>query len=166
MNEKQLRQAVFAEAKRWLETPWLHHQLQKGVGCDCVGLVVGVGNHALGMDFHWDLPEALPFKGYSQNPEPDRMRRGLCTFLDFVSIKYKDAKMGDVVWLRVRNEPQHLAILGDRETIVHADMKPGPGAPTGKVRMRTITPLEKTKIIGVFRYKRITEQMKLEAEQK
>jgi NlpC/P60 family putative phage cell wall peptidase len=34
--------AVVAEALTWLGTPYRHQGSRKGVGCDCLGLVLGV----------------------------------------------------------------------------------------------------------------------------
>jgi cell wall-associated NlpC family hydrolase len=31
------REAVIAEARTWLGTPWHHQASLKGVGCDCIG---------------------------------------------------------------------------------------------------------------------------------
>ena len=35
-------EAIIAAAKEWRGTPYHHQQSQKGVGCDCLGLVRGV----------------------------------------------------------------------------------------------------------------------------
>ena len=40
--------AVVDETLSWLGTPYRHQGRRKGVGCDCVGLVLGVCNAVLG----------------------------------------------------------------------------------------------------------------------
>jgi NlpC/P60 family putative phage cell wall peptidase len=40
--EQHQRQAVIAEAHTWLLTPFHDNQSLKGVGCDCLGFIVGV----------------------------------------------------------------------------------------------------------------------------
>ena len=36
------REALLAEARTWVGTPYHGHAALKGVGCDCIGLVIGV----------------------------------------------------------------------------------------------------------------------------
>ena len=36
------RDAIVAEARAWIGTPYRHQASLKGVGCDCLGLVRGV----------------------------------------------------------------------------------------------------------------------------
>jgi NlpC/P60 family putative phage cell wall peptidase len=40
------RDAVIAEARRWVGTPYRHRAALIGIGCDCLGLILGV-RHAL-----------------------------------------------------------------------------------------------------------------------
>lgn len=47
------RDALVAEARSWIGTPYRHQGSIKGVGCDCLGLVRGVWRAVLG-----DEPEA------------------------------------------------------------------------------------------------------------
>ncbi|MFZ1680734.1 MAG: peptidase P60, partial [Rhizobiaceae bacterium] len=35
------RRIVVAEAERWIGTPYRHQGSTRGVGCDCLGLVLG-----------------------------------------------------------------------------------------------------------------------------
>lgn len=48
-------EAVVAEARRWVGTPYRHQASLRGVGCDCLGLVRGVWRALLGPE-----PEAAP----------------------------------------------------------------------------------------------------------
>ena len=41
--------AVVGEALTWLGTPYRHQGLRKGVGCDCLGLVLGVWRAVYGV---------------------------------------------------------------------------------------------------------------------
>lgn len=112
--------AIVAEARSWLGTPFHHQAALKGVGCDCGGLVRGVGA-ACGV---LDIPEErwAPYAAYGRTPHPERMRAALEEFL--VPISEDQADVGDVCWLHWREGlPMHLAILGmldTRFTIIHA----------------------------------------------
>jgi NlpC/P60 family putative phage cell wall peptidase len=49
--------AIVAEARRWIGTPYVHRGALRGVGCDCLGLVIGVWRALIG-----PLPQAvLPY---------------------------------------------------------------------------------------------------------
>ncbi len=43
-----LRQQVIAETLRWVGTPYRHQASRRGVGCDCLGLVLGVWRQVCG----------------------------------------------------------------------------------------------------------------------
>lgn len=50
-----LREAIVAEARSWLGTPYRHQASLKGVGADCLGLVRGVWRFVIGEE-----PEGAP----------------------------------------------------------------------------------------------------------
>jgi NlpC/P60 family putative phage cell wall peptidase len=112
------REAIVAEARTWLGVPWRHQGWRRETGCDCVGLVRGVG-HALGLiDASDENPANVRFIGYSREPDPALMRAALA--LHLVPVERQATGPGDVLWLRFAGEPRHLAILADGETIIHA----------------------------------------------
>jgi NlpC/P60 family putative phage cell wall peptidase len=47
--------AVVAEARRWIGTPYVHQASSFQAGCDCLGLIRGVWRHLYGAE-----PERLP----------------------------------------------------------------------------------------------------------
>lgn len=49
------REAIVAEARAWIGTPYRHQASLKGIGCDCLGLVRGVWRNCIG-----DEPEVPP----------------------------------------------------------------------------------------------------------
>ncbi len=121
-----MRDRIIAEARSWLGTPWRHQASVKGVGCDCAGLVRGVGN-ALGlMDCREGAVGTAEFAGYGRAPEPKRMIRALDRFMTRSSraaARQPDALEpvpGSVLLIRFDRDPQHLAILTLEDTIVHA----------------------------------------------
>lgn len=75
------RKDAVAEARAWLGTPFQHQGCLKGVACDCIGLVKGVGL-ALGLvDYDPASPQAQAFASYSMMPDSKRMRQGLAMWL-------------------------------------------------------------------------------------
>ncbi len=98
------------EARNWVGTPFQHQGRKKGVGVDCVGLVIGVA-HELQMTED-------DYNGYSDQAFPKLMQ----ALLDEHGIKVPTSEMrpGDVLFLRYM-EPQHLAIFTEKNTIIHAD---------------------------------------------
>ena len=52
---KPLSQAIIAEARTWIGTPYRHQASLKGVGCDCLGLLRGVWRAIHGVE-----PEMTP----------------------------------------------------------------------------------------------------------
>jgi NlpC/P60 family putative phage cell wall peptidase len=112
------RADIVAEARTWLGVPWRHQGWRRETGCDCVGLVRGVG-HALGLiDAFDENPANARFIGYAREPNPALMRAALD--LHLVAIARRSAGPGDVLWLRFGNEPRHLAILTPDNQIIHA----------------------------------------------
>jgi NlpC/P60 family putative phage cell wall peptidase len=110
------RKAIVAEARTWLGVPWRHQGWRKETGCDCVGLVRGVG-HAL-IDASDENPANARFIGYAREPDPALMRAALD--LHLVALDRGAAEPGDVLWLRFAGEPRHLAILAGNEYVIHA----------------------------------------------
>ncbi|MEO5740606.1 MAG: hypothetical protein ABIS29_08435 [Vicinamibacterales bacterium] len=82
-----------------------------------MGLVIGVAQ-ALGLS---DYDK----RDYGRAPDPAMMGRELAAHLD--PIAFRDVLPGDVLWLRVTVEPQHLAIVSqlDPLSIVHSYSRPG-----------------------------------------
>lgn len=111
---------VMTEARGWVNepTPYEHQAMRRGLGADCVGLIIGVGL-ACGVT-DWTPKRHRPFAGYARTPNPDRMRVALAEFL----IPITEPQIGDIMWLEWREGlPMHLAILADfkgRETMIHA----------------------------------------------
>jgi NlpC/P60 family putative phage cell wall peptidase len=111
------REAIVAEARTWLGVPWLHQGWRKETGCDCVGLIRGVG-HALGLfDASDGNPAHARFIGYPREPDPPLMQAALALY--FTPVGPGDVGPGDVLWLRFAGEPRHLAIFAE-DHIIHA----------------------------------------------
>lgn len=114
---------IIAEAREWVYTPFRHQASMKGVGCDCVGLIKGVGEATqaiINVDHRWEN-----YKYYRRTPNPRIMQQGMEDFL--LPLDPSEARPGDVVWMQWReNLPMHLGLLGvipgaeERITLIHA----------------------------------------------
>lgn len=106
--------SVVAEAREWVGTPFKWGQSQKGVGCDCKGLVQGIARE-LG------LPEADTFCATYSSYRPDKavpyamLKEGMGKVFEPAS----EPQPGDVLLLKVHGKAQHLAICCG-ETAIHA----------------------------------------------
>lgn len=98
------RAAVVAEARRWLGTPWVHQHRTHGVGVDCAGLVIGVARE-LGL-----VAPDFDFGGYGR--QPDGTLLAVCD-THMRRIPRAALQPGDVLVLAMKDQPQHMGIVGD-----------------------------------------------------
>ena len=132
------RQHIIDEARTWLGTPFVHQAATKGVGCDCAGLIYHIGQ-AIGLDV-W-----LP-KGYGRYPNKKMLLDCISAQLEEIAI---DAvRPGDVLLLRIRREPQHLAIVTDRG-MIHSKFELNG---RGKIVETTLGERWQKRIIKAFKY--------------
>lgn len=105
------REDIVNEARTWIGTPFQHQGRVKGVGADCVGIIIGVARD-LGLS-------EFDTRDYSKYPNVPMMGSLLREHLE--EIDYKDVQPGDVLWIKVKGSPQHLAMKTDKG-ILHAHM--------------------------------------------
>ena len=117
MENKITRSDAVAEARAWPNTPFHHQASVKGVGCDCIGLIKGVGVAPGLVDYDPSSPEAQAFANYSMLPNSRRMREGLTTWL--VEIPVDEATLADIYFMAWGREPQHVALITDKG-IIHS----------------------------------------------
>lgn len=109
--------AIVAEARRWIGTPFRWQQAAKGQGCDCKGLVAGIAR-AVGR------PEgasvyALMTAQYRRAVDPALLQRGLDELFDRVDAM----EPGDVLLMRVAGKAQHLGIYVGGGRMIHTYAK-------------------------------------------
>ena len=155
-TESALRAAVSVEALRWLGVLYGHQQRNFGVNgdlasavVDCIGLVACVGRNAGVMGWVEDDPRWGRFRSYGREAEPKLMQEGLEMFLH--RIPREDYQVGDVIWVRDRNEPRHLGIVVCSRSIVHADLR------RGQVERYPIVDVPPNFFKAAFRYERIQQ---------
>ena len=110
------RSDIVAAARSWIGTPYRHQASLRGVGADCLGLVLGVWR-----DLGGPSPAIEPYAaGWSVADRHETLWRKASEWLDV----REAAEAGDIVLLRMmRGGPaKHLAILADPAgpTIIHA----------------------------------------------
>lgn len=117
---------VVTEAREWLATPYVHQHRTKGVACDCVGLIIGVG---LALDIlpRWSPEAWRPHSRYGRMPNPAHMTKAIAEFLDPLDLSNPQGQIpdGSVAFIGWREAmPMHLAIIGTaddgRRTMIHA----------------------------------------------
>lgn len=118
-------------ARTFLGCPY-HHQGRSIHGMDCAGLIVA-SYALLGINLI-DLP------AYGREPWRDGLKKTVEA--NFQAID-RDKQPGDVLLIRVRREPQHLAIVTDRG-MIHSY------AGVGKVVETNIGQFWNDRIVGVY----------------
>ncbi len=111
------RMDAVAEARGWIGTPFQHQASLKGVACDCIGLIKGVGVALKLVDYDETSAKAQPFLNYRIMPDSKKMREGLAAYL--VPISVNEATLADILYLAWTKEPQHVALITDRG-IIHS----------------------------------------------
>lgn len=105
------RAEFIAQTRTWLGTPYHHQGRVKGVGVDCIGLLVCVAGE-LGIDCS-DVPT-----NYSRAPDADGLFRALESSGHVAPTR--DPKPGDIAFFRIRRQPTHFGLLTDYG-FIHSD---------------------------------------------
>ena len=141
-----MRKRIIQEAKTWMNTPFHLHGRLKNVGCDCVGLVLGVAqilnlrskqNHVLP---HFDT---LDYHPRESNKLLEQM-------LKLHLVEKTNLQIADVVMLKYDSIPGHIGIVSQNQegllSIVHANMR------FKKVVEHTLDESLRSKIVGIFSF--------------
>lgn len=112
-----VRDAIVAEARRWLGTPYRHQASLIGVGADCLGLVRGVWRGVVGPE-----PEKPPpyTPDWAESRGADDLMEAARRWL--VEIPAGEARAGDVLLFRMGlgAPAKHVAIISGEDAIIHA----------------------------------------------
>lgn len=110
---------VIETARTWIGTPYRHQAHLKGVGCDCIGLIIGVWQ-----DLYGYVPDDFVLPPYSRSwaeeTQLDLMTQYCKKYLN--EVYAKDRQPGDVLLYRmIPNGPtKHAGILASTTTMIHA----------------------------------------------
>lgn len=135
------RDVVVATARTYLNTPFHHQARLKGVGIDCVGLIICTAKE-LGL-----VPPTFDVKGYPAVPDGHSFMHLVQKYM--VEIDRVDAQQGDVMVMRYDADPQHMAFLSPHRHgnlgIIHA------ASNEGRVIETRLMFSEYMKFVGTFR---------------
>lgn len=115
------RPEVVTAARGWLGTPFHHQAHLKGVGVDCIGLVIGVARELklIAADF--------AIAAYPRIPDGKSLLN--IARLHMTEIDRAAMQAGDVVVVSFDKLPQHFGILGDYRhsglSMIHSASRPG-----------------------------------------
>lgn len=141
-----MRQAIVAEARTWIGTPWQHQQSCKGIGCDCIGLISGVGRE-LGFESAKAFRSDPRFKGYGRTPDTAMIKAAIAEYLDPVD----EAQAGDVLFMNHERQPipHHFGIYAGNDYLIHAY------AQARKVTEHRIDDTWRTRIVAAFKFREV-----------
>lgn len=117
MAEDAVRQAVLAEARTWIGTPYRHQASLRGSGCDCLGLVRGVWRA-----LYTHEPEAVPAYSaiWAEAGKTETLLNAATRHMQPLAIA--DAMPGDLLvfrW-RVHVPAKHVGIMSGPARMIHA----------------------------------------------
>ncbi len=142
-----LREQIIAKAREWLDTPFVHQGCKKGKGCDCLGLILGVGEE-LGIKFNGIPLKRYAPANYSRTPNGLLLKQRLDALLK--KKEKKDIKPGDIFLMNFGSNPQHLGFFSNYENdsaalgLIHCYSQ------TGKVVEHRLTKFWHEKIEQVY----------------
>ena len=134
------REAIVAEARTWLGTPFRHQGRLKGVGVDCAGVVIGVATEL-------EIP-CNDVSGYGRIPSKGKFHTELSARLD--PIQLSDVLPGDMMTFAWRGEAQHIAIVstvGEHILLIHAWQE------IGSCVENIFDPIWQQRLRGCWRYR-------------
>jgi len=144
-----MRDKVFNEARRWVGTTYHHHGRLRGQSCDCIGLIIGVGQ-ALG----FNIPAGKETLNYSALPHDDLCERMAAKYGRRVVANIDTARAGQIglFWYSKRGVGQHFCVFSwheatKRKTMIHAFQGAATVVETG------ISDFWRKRLIGVYDYK-------------
>lgn len=147
------RATVVTEARTWLGTPFVHQAHVKSVGCDCGGLIggVGIGAGLLAPDW-WETEFNTLYGGYARTPANGILESICYAFMQEIGVD--SALPGDVLLMKFAEEPQHMAILAPYLygglSIIHAYSR------AGAVVEHRFAPVWRARVTGAFAYRGVT----------
>lgn len=140
------RADLIAEARTWLGTPWIHQASLKGVGSDCIGLVLGVAM-ACGVPNAAAFKADPRFQGYGRQPDPRMLLKACAEYFD--PVDPAQAQVGDVLLIRYAEEPMHFALVTslDPPYMIHAL------GSLGRVAEHGLDAVWRSRVMRAFAYK-------------
>lgn len=133
---------LITECRSYLGVPW-RHQGRTRKGVDCVGFLLLALKHL-------KIP-MLEIKGYSRSPDGIALKAIMDKQPSLESVR-PPYKRGDIILLKIRKEPQHVALLTESNT-AELGMIHSYNGGEKKVVEHDFADYWKQKIIAVYRLK-------------
>ena len=111
---------IALEARGWVGTPYHDLMRNKQQGCDCIGLIMGVGRMKKAL-----IPGDNEIEFYGRTPHNHVAQRMADKYMNLVGTTWEQAKPGliGLFWWRERGHGQHFAIFDEergRRMMIHA----------------------------------------------
>ncbi|AJY47227.1 NlpC/P60 family protein [Martelella endophytica] len=113
-----IRREVLSEAEKWLGTPYRHQAAERGVGCDCLGLIRGVWASVYGTT----IPLAAPYAAdWAERCGAERLLHAARLYCG-PAVPVLHMAPGDLIFFRWRPQfaAKHVGILADADHFIHA----------------------------------------------
>lgn len=144
------RKLRIEEALTWEHTPFVHQGREKGLGGDCVAVLIGVSRKD-GYDKKVGFED---IRNYKRMPDSDLMEKTLNACFDRIPLS--EALPADILHLWFLQRPQHVAILLENHYIVHADQTVKKlGMPFGGVVVHRMDNWWWSRVVNVYRFRNI-----------
>lgn len=108
-------------ARSWIGTPFHHQGREKGIGCDCLGLIIGIATELKVPSRMGKMLAEYDRIDYHYHQDSDAL---LPTLQQHLAIHSKLA-VGHIAVLKIQNRPQHLGVIAElagEPSIIHACM--------------------------------------------
>lgn len=128
-------QIMIAAARTCLGTPFHHQGRCKGVGLDCIGLVI-VALTAVGVPIN-DRTD------YGRRPDGKSL---VAALIAHGATPVDEIHTGDVLLFRYDKQPQHVALATGPDAMIHSF------APAGKVVETSIGAYWQRRLTGIYRF--------------
>ncbi|AIF81410.1 NlpC/P60 family phage cell wall peptidase [endosymbiont of Acanthamoeba sp. UWC8] len=115
---------IVEQARTWLGTAFHHQGRIKGIGCDCLGLIVGVADELNLKDKDGIRLSSYDEINYSKEPDSNHLTAKLMSIL--IEVPTSEIEPGDIGLFLINNNPQHLAIIsnyGGKRGIIHSEAR-------------------------------------------
>lgn len=138
-----VREAAVAEAEKWLGTPYRHQASDRGLGCDCLGLIRGVWLALYGSAPEPEVPYAAD---WAERSGEERLFDAALRYCG-PAIAVSEMQPGDILLFRWRTQfaAKHAGILCGPDHFIHAYEQAG-------VIRSALVPAWRRKLAGVFRF--------------
>ena len=135
---------IVVEARQWIGTPFHQQGRQKNVGCDCIGLIIGIAK-AIGLTSltgrSWDECDVINYDCIQDS-------KLLLNLLPKHFHMINDFNCGDMLLIKISENQYHICLVSNKQSgrIIHAC------STIGRVLEQKISPIWKKQIYSVLKY--------------